>query len=58
MASTTGQGSGVLLTWENAGSVVEGSLAVSGSMRSEGGYTIYRIIFKVCSSLLASVRVL
>lgn len=48
MASTAPvQDAGVLLTWENVSNVVEGSLAVLGSQRSEGGFTIYRIVFKV-----------
>lgn len=49
MASTApAQDAVVLLTWENAGNVVEGSLGVLDSQRSDGGFTVYRIVFKVC----------
>ena len=47
---------GVLLTGESAGSVVEGSLAVLGSQRSEGGFTIYRIVFKVVQAVCHGVQ--
>ena len=50
MASTAAasvQDPSQLLTSESAGSVVEGSLVVAGSQRAEGGYTVYRILFKV-----------
>ena len=47
---------GVLLTAESAGSVVEGSLAVLGSQRSEGGFTIYRIVFKVVRAVCHGVQ--
>ena len=50
MASTE-QDSGVVLTWESAASVASGSLAVAGSRRSEGGFTVYRIVFKVGTGL-------
>lgn len=50
MASTTAgnvQDPGLLLTRESAGSVVAGSLILAGSQRAEGGFTIYRMLFKV-----------
>ena len=59
-SSSVEQGSGLLLSWESAGSVVEGSLAVVGSQRSEGGFTVYRIVFKVvcmCACVRACVCV-
>ena len=40
------QDTNLLLTAESAGNVVEGSLAVLGTQRAEGGYTVYRIVFK------------
>ena len=58
MALTTPvQDAGILLSWESAGSVVEGSLGVLGSQRSEGGFTIYRVVFKVFKPKFLCVRV-
>ena len=48
MASTAPtQDANLLLTAESAGNAVEGSLAVLGAQRAEGGYTVYRLVFKV-----------
>ena len=52
----TVQDPGLLLTRESAGSVTAGSLILAGSQRSEGGFTIYRILFKVATFVISVVR--
>ena len=54
-ATAPAQDAGVLLSRESAGSVVGGSLGVLGSQRTEGGFTVYRIVFKA-SLLPRSLR--
>ena len=45
-----------VLTAESAASVAEGTLAILGTQRAEGGYTLYRIVFKVRIEVAAQER--
>ena len=44
--SASAQDAELLLTRESAAHVLAGSLGVLGSQRAEGGYTVYRIVFR------------